>query len=297
MRHWIRIGVITMLASSFVPSLAGAQAALDSMVANERAFAAMALASGTKAAFLHYLAEDAVVFQPTATNGRKAWEARPESRATLLWEPAFGQVASSGEMGYTTGPWEFRPAPDSSGAPATPDRYAFGHFNSVWKKQHGAWRVVADIGVSHPRPERGVGSGDFTPGAALPIRTMKSGRVSLSKLDEKLSNDMRGLGTAHAIGAHGAQDLRLNVPDRFPSLGIEAAQARFDTLGGHFRYRPQGSDMSKAGDLGYTYGLAERFPSADVAAAADTSVYLHVWRQEGRIWKLALAVLNPLSRR
>lgn len=299
MKSLVRVGVIAMLALPLVPSRGGADAALDSMVANERAFAAMSSARNTKEAFLHYLAEDAVVFMPRATNGRKAWEARPVSAAKLLWEPEYAQVSSSGDMGWTTGPWEFHPAPDSAGVAPGPERYAYGHFNSVWRKRDGAWRVVADIGGSHPKPERGgVGSGEFTPGPQMPIRTMKSGRVSLAKLDEKLSKDMRGMGAIQALASHASADLRLNVDERMPAVGIEAAQTRLDSLTGIFKFDTEGSGLSSAGDLAYTYGLAEHFTSATANAAADSSVYLHVWRQEsGRVWKLVLAVLNPLTRR
>jgi hypothetical protein len=84
---------------------------------------------------------------------------------------------------------------------------------------------------------------------------------------------------------------------RFPSLGIETAQSRFDSLAGFFEYAPEGTGIASSGDLGYTYGTAARFVSAKATAAADTSVYLNVWRQEdGRTWKLALAVINPLNK-
>jgi hypothetical protein len=279
-----------------LPEAVRADAALDSLVASEHAFATMSVAKGMKDAFLTYLAEDGVVFRPTATNGRKVWEARPLSTATLMWEPSFAEVSSAGDLGYTTGPWEFHPPADSSGAPAPPERYAYGHFNSVWKKQKGdLWRVIADIGVSHDKPEHGVGSGQFTAGPSLHIRTMKGGRVNLASIDRDLSKAMRTLGVHQALAAHAATDLRLNVEGSFPSLGIEAAQARFDSLAGFFEFEAQGSGIASSGDLGFTYGLAERFISAK-AAPSDTSVYLNVWRQEdGRNWKLALSVLNPLK--
>jgi ketosteroid isomerase-like protein len=279
-------------AVALTASGADADAALDSLVASESAFSAMSVASGMKAAFLTYLAPDGIVFRPTPTNGRKAWEAQPTSTATLVWEPSFAAVSSAGDLGYSTGPWELRPPPES-GQPT-----AYGHFSSVWRKERGgAWRVVADIGISHDKPLRGVGSGQFQPGPALPRRTMKSGRSNLTAMDRKLSKAMRSAGAGAAVAAQAEVEVRLNVEGRLPSLGIDAAQARFDTLGGFFEYRPQGSGIATSGDLGYTYGLAERFLSAK-APPADTSVYLHVWRQEdGRTWKLALAVLNPLAAR
>jgi ketosteroid isomerase-like protein len=298
MRALVLIGVITMIAMSASPSRAADEAALDSLVANERAFAALSVAKGMKVAFLTYLAEDAVLFRPRAVNGRKDWEAKPASTATLLWEPAFAAVSSAGDMGYSTGPWEFHPPADSAGTPAPPEYFLYGQFNSVWKKEKGTgWRVVADIGVTHAKPRAGVGKGDFTPGPTLKLRTMKSGRANIPEQDQKLSKAMRSAGARDALASHAASDLRVNSEGRMPAVGLEAAQARFDTLGGFYEYRTEGSGIARSGDLGFSYGLAEHFLSAK-AAPADTGVFLHVWRQEGgRFWRLALAVINPLTRR
>ncbi len=299
MRGWARIGVIAMIVMSSSPSPAAAQAALDSLVATERAFAALSAAKGMKQAFLTYLAEGSVVFQPGPVDARKTWEARPASAATLNWEPAFACVSSAGDMGYTTGPWEFHPSADTAGTPSPPESYLYGQFNSVWVKQkRSGWLVLADIGVTHARPARGgVGSGEFTAGPTLKVRTMKSGRASLPEEDQRLSKTMRSAGAREALAAHGASDLRVNSEGRRPAVGLEAAQARFDSLGGFYEFRTEGSAIARSGDLGYSYGLAEHYLSAN-AAPADTSVFMHVWRQEGgRFWRLALAVISPLTRR
>ena len=299
MRASVRIGIIAMVVMSSSPSPASADAALDSLVATERAFSARSVAKGTKEAFLAYLAEGSVVFQPGAVDGRKAWEARPASAATLKWEAAFAAVSSAGDMGYTTGPWEYRPPADTAGTPAPPESYRYGQFNTVWKREKNVgWRVIADIGMTHPNPGRkGVGSGEVTTGPPLKIRTMKSGRADIPGEDTRLSKAMRAAGPHEALAAHAASDVRVNSEGRFPALGLEAAQARFDTLGGFYEYRTEGSAIARSGDLGYSYGLAEHFLSAK-GAPADTAVYLHVWRQEGgRFWRLVLAVMNPSTRR
>lgn len=298
MKRLVWVGVVVMVAQPLNAPRAAADAVMDSLVSSERAFAALSVAKGMKEAFLTYLADDAIVFQPTATNGRKAWEARSASPNSLHWEPCFVAVSSAGDMGYTTGPWELRPPADSTGAPAAPERILHGHFSSVWKRQRGgAWRVIADIGISHPKPLMGgVGSGDLLAGPTLPPRTMKASRVNMAGLDRNLAKAMRASGAHDALAGHASPDVRLNIDGKYPSVGIDAAQARIYSVAGFFDYKTEGSGMASSGDLGYTYGLAERFVSAN-AAAADTSVYLHVWRQDdGRTWKLALAVLNPLRR-
>ncbi len=298
MRVGAGIGAVAMVVLSAAPAAADS-GGLDSLVAAERAFAALASSHGMKHAFLTYLAPEAVVFQPRATPGRALWESRPDAKGTLLWAPAFAAVSSAGDFGYSSGPWEFRPPADSAGTPSPPESWAHGQFNSVWSwDKRDGWRVIADIGVSHPRPARGgVANVELTAGPTLRPKTMRTGRRDLPGEDERLSRLMSERGAREALAALGASDLRLNTDGRLPALGLDAAQTRLDSLGGAYEYRTEGSEIARSGDLGYTYGLAARRLTPG-AAPADTSVYLHVWRQEaGRHWRLALAVLNPLPAR
>ena len=139
-------------------TVTAASAALDSLVAAERAFAARSVEKGMRDAFLEFLAADGVIFRPLATNGRAVWEARGPIPATLVWEPAFAEVSAAGDLGFTTGPWELRP--NDAQRPT-----GYGHFVSIWQRQSdGTWRVAVDIGVSHAKPAHGLGSMDFTPG-------------------------------------------------------------------------------------------------------------------------------------
>ena len=299
MRSLLLAGVVVMVTTSSFPTHAVADAPLDSMVASERAFAALSAAKGMKEAFLTYLSEDGILFRPRVVNGRKDWEGRPVSAATLLWEPSFAAVASSGDFGYTTGPWEFHPAPDTAGTPAPPEAYLYGQFHSIWRKEKGnRWRVVADIGVTHDKPARGgIGSGEFIAGAALKIRTMKGGKANLKNEDEHLSKAMRSSGAREALASLGAADLRFSTEGHRQAVGLDAAQARLDSLGGFYEFKTEGATVAKSEDLGFTYGLAEHHLAPN-AAPADTGVFLNVWRLEGsRNWRLALSVINPLNRR
>ena len=144
-RHWLPSALASLLMSLAVAAAArGAE--LDSLVASERAFARMSAEQGVRDAFVHWLAEDGVIFRPYATNGRKVWEARAPIRAKLAWEPSFAEISAAGDLGCTTGPWAFTPA--DSVRPA-----AYGNFVSIWQKQpDGAWRYVADGGNTMPAP-------------------------------------------------------------------------------------------------------------------------------------------------
>src|ERR1041385_6183656 len=117
------------------------------LVEMEHAFAKAAATKGTRDAFLEFLADDGVIFQPAPVNGKRFWTERQPRKGLLNWEPAFADVSRAGDLGYTTGPWEFRPnGPDDKPV-------AFGQYFTVWKKQSdGSWKAVLDRGVSTDKP-------------------------------------------------------------------------------------------------------------------------------------------------
>jgi ketosteroid isomerase-like protein len=282
-------GWLAGVALVVAPAFAGD--AITSLVAAERAFAALSLSQGIKPSFLKYLAADGIVFRPTATNGRKAIGAQPPSAAVLNWEPAFAEVSAAGDLGYTTGPWELHLPAERKLPPA------FGHFISVWRKPgDGAWRVAVDIGISHEKPASGgVGSGELMLGPAHTRPGPAATATDLKALDRTLSRDARTHGMAAAFASHAAEDVRFNTEGAFPFLGLERARAQFARAPGVFNFLPQGAGIAASRDLGYTYGIAQH--SEPGAAAADSSVYLHVWRAESKGgWKIAMSVMNPLPK-
>jgi ketosteroid isomerase-like protein len=290
-RSWKRawVAALALAALPALPASAG-EAALKSLVAAERAFAAMSLEQGIKPSFLKFLAPDGIVFRPTATNGRKAIGAQSPSVARLSWEPAYAEVSAAGDLGYTTGPWELHLPAERKQPPA------YGHFISVWKKPPGGpWRVALDIGISHPQPPSGgVGSGAFAPGPAHTAAGPAASAMDLKALDRATSHAAHTHGMAVAFASHAAEDVRFNTEGAFPFVGLEIVRAQFARAPGVFNFLPQGAGMAASHDLGYTYGIAQRFdPGATVAA--DTSVYLHVWRADSKgTWRIALSVMNPL---
>src|SRR5947209_5514670 len=81
---------------------------LNSLVEAERAFARASVARGTRAAFLENLADDSVIFHPHPVDGKTWWTAQAKRPGLLTWRPVFADVSGAGDLGYTTGPWEFR---------------------------------------------------------------------------------------------------------------------------------------------------------------------------------------------
>ena len=257
------------------------------MVETERAFAARALVVGWKQAFLEYFADDAIGFQDGAMGYAKDQIAKapdPPKDSALIWEPRYGDVSGSGELGYLTGPVRNQVA----GRPLRHQTYA-----SLWKRQrNGTFRVILDVGVPTPQAV------PFAPGVQrAPFGNRFSGDYDdrtppLSAADGVLNSALRN---SQSRGYRGrlAREARLHRPGVLPLVGESkilawlAGQPRF-TLGDS-RY----AESARSGDLGYTWGtyqLARR----GAAAKVEEGFYVRVWtRQRDGQWQVSLDVLQP----
>jgi ketosteroid isomerase-like protein len=262
-------------------------AALDEMVRTEQRFAARALVVGWKQAFLEYFADDAVGFDGEQVAPAKELFRRqpdPPKDRKLIWEPRYGDIASSGDLGYLAGPVR-RIVPGQNNGQPFHSLYA-----SVWKRQaDGSFKVVMDMGVPTPGPvmftegftrarRTDVYAGKATPEAAI---------KSLRDTDAALTNAARA-GQADAYRGHLADGARFHRPDVLPVVGEGAVLA---WLSGQPAYASGGSrfaETSLAGDLGYTYG------AYTLKGEASRGFYVRVWtRGRDSVWRVALDVLQP----
>ncbi len=262
--------------------------ALDDMVRAEQRFAARALVVGWKQAFLEYFADSASNFDgdqvvPAKELFRKSPD--PPKDLKLLWEPRYGDIASSGDFGYLTGPVRRISPAVNEGRPM------HSIYASVWKRQaDGSFRVVMDMGVPTPAPVM------FAPGFTRAPQTQRYTRgtttqsvKSLRDTDAALTNALRS-GQSEAYHGHLAEGARLHRPDVMPIVGEQAVVA---WLTGQPRYAAGESkfaDTSMAGDLGYTYGTY-----AMDGPQASHGFYVRVWsRGRDSVWRVALDVLQPV---
>ena len=311
------------------PLAAAGESSLDSLVAAERAFSRHSVAAGMKEAFLAHLADDAVVFRPAPVSGKQVWRARANPAGTLVWEPDYAEISGDGNLGVTSGPWEYRPAPERN----LPTGH--GHFISVWKRvKSGQWRVAADIGIEHektvelgavelaPGPEHAMPKADsrefgsmifggalFSSGTGVgvalgtgPGYVPREQRLMARAINDMMSAERalvfvtRTQGTEQAYPAHAAADVRVYRTGSAPTVGVTDGLGILAKRRGHVDLVPYGDGMAAARDLGYCYGLL--IARASGAAAPDTCSYLHVWRKDdaGR-WKLALDVENAFAQK
>lgn len=258
------------------------------LVRMEHEFASAAASKGTRDAFIEFLADDGIIFQPGPVNGKKFWTERQPRKGLLSWEPAFADVSRGGDLGYTTGPWEFRPnGPDDQPV-------AFGQYFTIWKKQSdGKWKAVLDRGVSSEKPFAAkvlqFPLNDEESGGSAKL-DMVAGRAMLAKLESEFSASSASKGMVKAYESCLADDARLLRKDVTPAVGKGAALVLVSASAGTLTWKPSFIDISMSGDMGYTYGTFE-LKSKD--AEVEHGSYVRVWKKHGNSWRVVLDVLSP----
>lgn len=258
------------------------------LVQMEHDFAKAAAAKGTRDAFLEFLADDGVLFQPGPVNGKKWWTERAPRKGLLSWTPIFADVAPSGDLGYTSGPWEFRPnGPDDKPV-------AFGQYFTIWKIQSDLrWKAVLDRGVSSEKP-LSAKIVQFPLNDEESIRKLKpdfaAGRAALLKLEKEFSDRSASKGAVTAFESYLADDVRLLRQNSSLLTNKAAALVFVSGSAGRLTWEPAFADIAESADFGYTYGSFE-LKSRDVVV--ERGSYVRVWKKRARSWQVVLDVMSP----
>ena len=285
-----------VLAAGGFAQEAGVPPGLRALVESERAFSKTSEAKGTREAFLTYLADDAILFRPHPVPGKKWLSERPARPGLLTWQPIFADLSRAGDLGYTTGPWEFR----QNGPADKPAGY--GNYVTVWKKQPGgSWKVVIDLGTSNPPPTTAPATlqypkNNLSEKATAGVKAgLESEKSSLLKLEREFSEASKEKGTVNAFLSYTADDVRLFRMDAFPIVGKEATRAALSGNTGVLTWQPAKADVARSEDLGYTYGAYElRANSAD-GQPTENGYYVRIWKKRADgDWKVVLDILNPI---
>lgn len=240
----------------------------DGLVAAEKAFAADAQARSVREAFLAAMDAQSLTFAPGLVNGRAYWTDKPASTMKLQWAPDAAEIAASGDLGYSTGPFRVTPAGADKAT-------AFGHYLSVWHKTaDGSWKLVITTAIWHPDQ-------------ALPEKTRRLGGLALAAGSGGSSSDiaMSELRRADQL-APGRLSVDVVSRDflRLRAGHIPDDQATDKPVDDGQPHRLEtGALISNAGDLAVTWGGGD-----------NSARWLRIWRRAtpndapGLAWRLAV---------
>jgi ketosteroid isomerase-like protein len=265
-------------------------AELEQIVASERAFAARAQQVNARQAFVEFFAPDAVLYAPFPVPAFPRLSTAQNWNVNIQWRPVAAAVSGAGDMGYTTGPSEYRRNP-------TDAPMGFGHYTSVWQRQSdGRFLVRIDIGIDHPPPPSPIA--DWSLPVQLP-RTIPAldatqraaAQAGLSEIDARLGAQEPAQAHA-ALAAVFAEDVRLHRGGRLPVVGRTRALADLEARQESLRWTPQGVVVAESGDFGFAYGRGRWMPLQP--GESGELVYLNIWQRRGDDWRLIVHVSNPV---
>ena len=260
-----------------------AQSDLQKLVDTEKAFAAYAAERSTKQAFLEFLADDGVVFNPDRQNGKEVWRARAENAALLSWYPVVADISSSGLIGYTTGPWEYRPKGKTGAATA------FGQYSTVWQKQqNGEFKAVLDMGVTH-----GKNAASETPWVMPPdLKRDKNEKNSYAGDTAALFYSiMREGNEEKAYKTFAADDIRMLRNGKFPIAGKKAVLGEVKKDKSKLEIARRISFFG-SGDMAY---VTNTYTRTDKDDKVEKGNFMQVWKLRDGRWQIVLDVFNPLN--
>lgn len=255
--------------------------ALEEMAEAERAFVRRAQEVSVGQAFIEWFAPDAVGFATgTPASAQIEMRKRPQQardpNILFWWEPRYGDIAASGELGYLTGP--VRSGREDK------NEVRHGNYASIWKRQpDGTFKVVIDIGIDPP------GEVPFKPGltrASFESRYTGSeigplAEASLLAADRAFNVAARTL-LADAYEKAAAPAVRVHRNGHLPFEARDAAIAWLRTQPPLALAETLYVETARSADLGYTWG------------SYDKGHYARVWvRDAAAVWRLVLDLDAP----
>ena len=252
------------------------------IVTAENHFAADAQRLGVRLAFLAHFDADSWLFRPYPVSAHNALARDAEDGSPLEWGPDIVGVASSGDMGFTSGPW--------SGHAAGTDGFVHGHFLSIWKRgDDGVWRVQVDNGISHPALKAPSGEVKTVavwekPEAPLAADALARRRKAFESADDAL-RDALAKGDANAWRNVADPEWRVMRSKEMPATGEET----FALVAKDPARRGSGPrkafDVASSGDLAWSIG--------GDASCKECGTYYRIWRWRDDRWRLLVDLTKP----
>jgi ketosteroid isomerase-like protein len=258
---------------------------LEKLVETEQAFARTAAEKGTRTAFLEFLADDGIIFNPTEANGKLIWKARAETPALLSWNPAWADLSSDGKLGYTTGGWEFRPKGK------TDQPTGFGEYVTLWQKQSdGSYKAVLDIGINHPASSFSGAAWKKPADAGTGAKSVKNA-VTNGTLNDIFSNRSIANGYFNYL----ADDCLVLRDGNLPFYGKQNAFFALERLDKEFppsAFLNFSANLSKVfGNLMYVWGVYQLNHKDNTVKRWN---FVQIWKNRGGKWQIVLDIFNPI---
>ena len=289
MKHLILGMIFLFLSSQIFPQQK--KMVLNQLITTEYSFAACAAEIGTRDSFLKFIADDGIIFRPEPVNGKTFLTNAPKKTGLLSWYPIHAEISKDGDMGFTTGPAEFRKGKDSAAI-------WFGNFCTVWQRQSdGEFKFVIDYGNSNEKPSDKLEPLKFETRKSKPtssiIKKKELKADQLFDLDRKFAKLIAEVGTETAYKKFINKDSRLLRDGEFPFIGTTKIINYLSQKRDNYKFNPLGGKISSSNDLGFTYGEME---TNNGGMTKEQFNYMRVWKSDGKNWFILAEVANKIEK-
>jgi hypothetical protein len=254
-----------------------AQKPIDQLVAAEKNFANTSREQSSKKAFLTNVDSNCIGFNKgEQLNVFREWLERKEDSSKLTWAPELAVIASAGDMGVTTGPWEYR----QKSLKDTP--VVHGNFTTVWqKKDNGEWKAMLDLGITFPQK-----IGSVSEVKKIVLQGSKVNSFDTGSLLNTDKNFMNAYETdkATAIQFVIDKDSWFSIAGNAPLKNAAAIKAGMSIIPSKVQFTPAGMFLSKNNDLFVVYGSAK--------TGDKKQAFMRLWKYENKGWKLLMMVIS-----
>jgi hypothetical protein len=251
-----------------------------SLAAAETAFAAHSVRTDMREAFLEHFADDGVWLGGGWSLARPALAPRPAPPIVLDWRPVHTEVAASGELGLSTGPWKRVPK-------AAPGEARYGQYVSIWRREGtGPWKVAVDLGISNREPT-------FWNAPLVALPAIIPGVFPTDRIEDaerRFAEIQRTRGARAAYEAFASERVRHYTGDA-PLAGKVAVLGAVSNEPQVSQSVVERTETARSGEFGYARG---HYMGA-AAPQSPLAYFLRVWRAEGGEWRIVMAVENPAS--
>ncbi len=290
----ITVCLIALFAFAAIVQKPTTESPLHSMVATERAFSQASADKGTRDSFLMFIADDGILFRPSAVLGKKWLLEHPvplvDNRPLLSWQPIFADMAAVRRHGLHV--WAVGIQAEHQGSKAS-GVWSFRNHVEKAGRRHVAIRDRS--GCSHPQSAT-----PATPWVPAPVAKttanaasvpFAASREALMNRDREFSQESARQGPVAAFTKYAAEEVRLFRNGHFPFAGKGAIAEALAASKGVLTWEPAFADASRSGDLGYTYGLYEAKTDGVLTAKGN---YMRFWKKQNGVWRVVVDVEDPL---
>jgi hypothetical protein len=283
--------LLFVVANLFAPVLAQVpNKDLKAMTDAEIAFAKRAFDASMKIAFLENLDSDGMVFEgDVPVLGLTQHGNQPDNSRTLItWYPVFAQIATSGDLGFSCGPYKYQ-------ADKAKEVIGSGYYFSIWKKNSaGIFKVKLDAGtnhtkmdtdvfVLHPKPQGEIAN--FNP---VPAPKNIGGKDPWS-IEEQFAE----LAESDPEGAYQKYAGKRFLMIRNDQQAGQDKKANIDLIRlqniSTYKFRTLGKDISLGGDLAYCYGQVKV-----LGDELSEGYFVRVWQYQKEGWRILADEINVL---